>query len=505
MKRAPKGAVYRLDPHRHAMNRGKEARVRALLRTWRRVATLEARFQWRHFFETGGFQTSGPARFADQVTARQHQMIRDQVVGQLGSWLGNRQSEFTAIVMRSSLREEIRHQLHTVNRWKAWFSREPLTMKDGTLVPAEVRVLARRLMRRVMARHRRPDLRRINMVIDARGAEVLKAERATAFPLWLRLMTTTPRGRILIPLRQHAYARNRQGTRRRMVQVSERPDGALVFGLVTDVGEVFRAQRDAYEPAVDQVALDFGLRTLFATDRGDLLGRGFMTRLAKADRRITGLAAHLQRMGRRPSSSKKYRREVVRLRGFIRTEVNRVLNRVIERDRPGRLVLERLRFQAPGLSRRMNRLLQNCGRSVIQEKLKDIEEKYGVTATIVNAAYTSQECSACGYVDASNRDGERFACRWCRKQLHADVNAARTIGQRRSLSIGSGFVTKAQVLESRLKRFLERQPRLRQGRPGLQGKPADPRLNNPYFREWSATVTSILPDCAATYGGAGKQ
>src|SRR5690606_27934148 len=114
---------------------------------------------WRHFFETGACQTSGPARFGNRVTARQHQMIRDQVVGQLGSWLGNRQSEFTAIVMRSSLREATRHQLHTVNRWKAWFSREPLTMKDGTLVPAEVRVLARRLMRRVMARHRRPDLR----------------------------------------------------------------------------------------------------------------------------------------------------------------------------------------------------------------------------------------------------------------------------------------------------------------------------------------------------------
>src|SRR5690606_24227149 len=104
-----------------------------------------------------------------------------------------------------------------------------------------------------------------------------------------------------------------------------------------------------------------GLRTLFATDRGDLLGRDFMAHLAKLDRRITARAAHLQRMGRRPSFSRKYRRDVQKLRGYIRSEVNRVLNRIIERDRPAHLVLERLNFRAPGLSRRMSRLLQNCG------------------------------------------------------------------------------------------------------------------------------------------------
>ncbi|HEX7121165.1 MAG TPA: hypothetical protein VF178_02260, partial [Gemmatimonadaceae bacterium] len=130
----------------------------------------------------------------------------------------------------------------------------------------------------------------------------------------------------------------------------------------------YQRQREAYQPATEQIALDFGLRTLFATDRGDLPGRDFMTYLAKPDRRITTRAAHLQRMGRRPSSSKRYRRDVQRLRGYIRTEVNRVLNQIIERDCPAHLVLERLNFQAPGLSRRMNRLLQNCGRSVVRQE-----------------------------------------------------------------------------------------------------------------------------------------
>src|SRR5690606_33585067 len=149
---------------------------------------------------------------------------------------------------------------------------------------------------------------------------------------------------------------------------SRSPSGrtGLFFGLAQDVSNSYQQQREAYQPATERVALDFGLRTLFATDRGDLLGRDFIAYLAKLDRRITARAAHLQRMGRRPSSSKRYRRDVQKLRGFIRSEVNRVLNRIVERDRPAHLVLERLNFRAPGLSRRMNRLLQNCGRAVVR-------------------------------------------------------------------------------------------------------------------------------------------
>src|SRR5690606_23322302 len=149
---------------------------------------------------------------------------------------------------------------------------------------------------------------------------------------------------------------------------------------------------------------------------------------------------------------------------------NRVLNRIIERDRPAHLVLERLNSRTPGLSRRMNRLLQNCGRAVVRQKLQDLEEKYGVAATVVNAAYSSQECSACGCVDARNRDGERFRCLWCERRIHADVNAARIIGRRRSSFIGSGLVTKAGVLQEAVCRFPERHPRLKQGRSGARGE-----------------------------------
>src|SRR5690606_38487916 len=286
-------------------------------------------------------------------------------------------------------------------------SRNPVQLKNGTPVSDEARVLARRIMRHVMARHRRPTFRRIGMRIDVRGVKIQNARQARGFPLWLRLMTTTRGRRIEVPFLPNRYALQRQGAFRNTIQVAEREDGTLVFGLAKDVSGIYQRQREAYQPATERIALDLGLRTLFATDRGDLLGRGFMAHLAKLDRRITARAAHPQRMRRRPSSSKRYRRDVQRLRGFIRSEVNRVLNRIVERDCSAHLVLDRLNFRAPGLSRRMNRLLQNCGRAVVRQKLQDLEERHGVTATVVNAAYSSQEGSAGGYVGARNRGGER--------------------------------------------------------------------------------------------------
>src|SRR5690606_37644090 len=185
IKRAPRNAIYRLDHFRHAMNPGKEARIRALLRVWREVAVLESRYQWRRFFETGSFEISGPARFGHLVMAYQHQMIRDQVVGQLEGWIRSRQKDFTRLVARSNLDEALRHQLHTVNRWRAWFSRTPVQMKDGTVVPNEVRALARRIMRHVMARHRKPTVGRIGMRIDVRGVKIQQARTSRAFSLWL--------------------------------------------------------------------------------------------------------------------------------------------------------------------------------------------------------------------------------------------------------------------------------------------------------------------------------
>jgi putative transposase len=145
---------------------------------------------------------------------------------------------------------------------------------------------------------------------------------------------------------------------------------------------------------------------------------------------------------------------------MLKTRINTTLNRIVQLHRPAELAVERLVFRLPGLSRRMNRLVTNCGRAVFRTKLGDLKDKFGIIATEENAAYTSQECSLCHYVDARNRPSQsKFARRWCGSVKHADVDAARVIAQRRSLGLDRKWLNKATILGVLVDQHAKRFPR----------------------------------------------
>lgn len=491
--------VMRCDLLPSNMTAGKEARVRDLLAAYRKGAVLLGREQWRLFFETGRFQKNhdkDKTTFASVIgAANRVQMCRWQVVGQLDSWLSNRANEFRDAVNGSSLDPDTRHMLHVINRAGAWFARKDVVMRDtGEIVPDHIRSLARTIMRHVMSRHRRPDLRRLSMRLDHRAACLAaptKADQQGRVGWWVNLSTMTAGSKIAVPLLTYDRHRNRKGKVSNGVLVTEdRDSGRLMFGVVTDIAEECVASRAAYRPEREVMALDFGLSTLFASNEGDQLGRDWLKALRRYDARITAIVRHVQRSGGKPRESRRYREAVAALRGFIRTEVGRVLNALIAAKRPAALVLERLNFQNPALSRRLNRLIQNCGRAVIRAKLADLQDRFGVEADEVNPAYTSQTCSVCGYVDKLNRPSQaRFRCLWCGMEMHADCNAARNIGRRRASSIGSVFQRKDAVLGEVVRAFTERRVRsFRSARIGARGCPADPRETNPYFGGVRAVV-----------------
>jgi putative transposase len=481
------------------MTATKEGHVRAVLVAYRRGAIMLASEQWRLFFETGRFNKhhdKDKTTFAAVIgAANRVQMCRYQVVGQLESWLSNRANEFRDIVTRSALDPDTKHMLHVINRLGAWFSRREIAMKvTGEIVPDAIRRLARSIMRHVMQQHRRPDMRHISMRLDHRAACLEPPSKAThqdRIGWWINMSTMTKGTKIAVPLLTYERHENRGGRLCNGVLVTEdRESGALSFGVVSDIGTDCEASRAAYHPEREVMALDFGLSTLFAGDEGQLLGKDWLKALRAYDQRITRIARGQQRHGRKPRDSARYRKAVAALRGWIRTEVGRVLNALVAAKRPVAIVLERLNFQNPALSRRLNRIIQNCGRSVIRAKLADFNDRFGITSEEVNPAYTSQTCSCCGYVDKRNRPSQStFKCLWCGSVLHADVNAARNIGQRRALSIGSVFQSKASVLAELVRQFRER--RVRSTRSGGKGSTADPRSSNSYFCDTN-TITARM-------------
>ncbi|MCV5824956.1 hypothetical protein OFN33_31350, partial [Escherichia coli] len=80
----------------------------------------------------------------------------------------------------------------------------------------------------------------------------------------------------LIPLKNNAYAEGIDGRYLNFYQVQEE-DGDLIVRLVKEL------ERRDYRPIVPEIGIDLGLNPLFATDRGDLIGRKFLGFLAKSD------------------------------------------------------------------------------------------------------------------------------------------------------------------------------------------------------------------------------
>ena len=72
----------------------------------------------------------------------------------------------------------------------------------------------------------------------------------------------------------------------------------------------------------------------------------------------------------------------------------------------------------------------------IKNMAKRIGKKYGITISLTNAEYTSQQCSCCGCIHKDNRKTqEEFKCIHCGYEENADLNASKNIRNRISVDV----------------------------------------------------------------------
>ena len=544
---------YRTDHLACPLNPGKMVQVRALVLAMRQAATREQRLQWQQFYKSGwqNFESMARAGWSrpwvtDSTLKTTHaQLVMSQVAGSLKGFFGNVQNSYVQLVAGSTLPERIRHQLYFINRKQAWFWACPVAIMQyvqevnhttgllhgvmrKVVVAPDTRQLAKALIRKALAMHKKPHFRNFQPQVDQRACFVQDAHTAQ-YPHWLVLSMGKGQPRIHLPLQANRAFLNRNA-RCALYQALAKPDELLApqvgagqrfvarlqhleanartaqrnpypstfcvpntvrlmltddqksvtIGVVSEMSAAFAHQASTYAPMRDVLAMDMGLCTLLATDDGELHGRSWLQSLEKIDRLITGIARHRQRLGLKVTSDR-YRHHVQRLRGWMTTEIHRILNRLIYRKRPGLIIVEALDFSAPNLSRRLNRIIQNFGQGVITKKLAEIQAQYGIAVEYRTSAYSSQECAKCGYVDKRNRTKQdTFHCRFCYKKVHADVQAARVLRHGRSVSTSSDKTRhgRQRLLGARTRLFTARYTRPR-------GGPADPRFSNPYFVDWA--------------------
>lgn len=424
--RSKPGSAYHAYQAKTMANKGKLSKLQALLPVWRRGLKHAMRC-WTipllHGTDLPRWLDS--KTFPAYLSQRQWDSVDRQAKAALDSWIELREDEFRRTVNGSTLDDDLKHRLHIINKRHAWW--EP--------VDDDAHRMARHIIKHLRRRVPFPDMGRCRtMSMDGKIARIERPSRAS-HPQWWATVSTLERNHpVRIPLttdpRLERHLTERGETVCNHLQITIRRDGSFSLHLLT-------AKPKARIRSTGRVVgMDWGLNSLFSTSMGRRHGLRIHDWLLARDAELTGLTKALGKSGIRYKSSRRYRNFNRRIREYLRNEVGRILNRMSEQD-IRQIVVEDLDFRDGGLSKHMNRILTRAGRAAVKRKLRDLADNHGITVTRVNPAYTSQECSRCGYVSKTNRPTRQdFRCTCCGHRQNADINASHNILARRSREDG---------------------------------------------------------------------
>jgi putative transposase len=177
------------------------------------------------------------------------------------------------------------------------------------------------------------------------------------------------------------------------------------------------------------VAIDRGIKYSVADSNGNLIHNPMhyevaLKRLAHARRRIAR-----RKKGSKNREKAKFR--VMRLHRKVRRQREHFLHVQSARyaKSHGVVVIEKLNvagMMQGNLARGITSAAWGRFAGMLRYKL----DWSGGSLAEVPAHYSSQTCSACGFVDAASRRSESFDCTACGHLEHADLNAAKVLKQR---------------------------------------------------------------------------
>ena len=134
-------------------------------------------------------------------------------------------------------------------------------------------------------------------------------------------------------------------------------------------------------------------------------------------------------------------------RARIEACVNGAINQLLKDGKTDVLIIEELGqcFRMSGISKKMRNRLSRWVRGLIAERLAFKAAVYGCRIVKVPAAYSSQCCPECKFVDRGNRKNNKFLCLSCGYEGHADVVGARNLLERAHNKLFTRFTAKEKV------------------------------------------------------------
>ena len=211
-----------------------------------------------------------------------------------------------------------------------------------------------------------------------------------------------------------------------------------------------KVKKTAYR--ITDMALDAGTTEVYTDQNNRRYGTGFGRILANVDARVADKGkkrnqirdtakkkefateeernAHLRNVRKHNLGQKKQTAQRTKARTAFANEINQALNEVLAQQ-PKRVIVENLsHMRGKAKGKKMSRKVSLWMRSVLNERASFKTEARGSRLEAVASAYTSQECSHCGFTAKENRAGDHFRCLNCGRVDTADGNAAKVILKR---------------------------------------------------------------------------
>ena len=255
------------------------------------------------------------------------------------------------------------------------------------------------------------DINSVNIELDSRFIEIQENKTSKISTHWIKV-TSFPSKSFYIPFTptKHMQDLLRRGFVMKINNLRVNSDGSLGIYFVKETN--LKSNQAI-------VGVDMGRNKLVTCSNGQ------METTHKTGRPIKEI---LEVIARRKQRSKGH----ARARQELKNQINYSIKNDIPWDQISHLAIEDLSDIKQG--NKWGRKNQFWRVGLAQQRIEQICEENGVRLTRVNAAYTSQTCSACGVKHKQSRQGERFSCLSCGYQIDADLNGAVNIRNRGAYS-----------------------------------------------------------------------
>ena len=173
------------------------------------------------------------------------------------------------------------------------------------------------------------------------------------------------------------------------------------------------------------IGIDRGINNLAVVSNNKFFGGGV---IKKQVRKYQRLRSSLQKKG-----SKSAKRHLKRLSGKerqFRADINHQISKqIINSLNPGdTIVLEELTgIRNKRLRKAQRTLLNSWSYFQLEQFITYKAAAKGINVEHIDARYTSQRCSKCGFTAKNNRKQHDFCCKKCGFRLNSDLNASRNI------------------------------------------------------------------------------